>query len=78
MKRALPIVAAVVLAASSLHAADAAAPGRYVHFVWSNPAPGVWHGVTPPASFIGSNTAIFKIPGGGLVVDAHITESTAN
>ena len=79
MKSALPIVAAAVLAmSSSLQAADAAAPGKYVHFVWSNPAPGVWHGVTPPASFIGSNTAIFKIPGGGLVVDAHITESTAN
>ncbi len=78
MKIALPIVAASVLAASApLHGADAAAPSRYVHFVWANPAPGVWHGVTPPASFIGSNTAIFKIPGGSLVVDAHITESTA-
>jgi glyoxylase-like metal-dependent hydrolase (beta-lactamase superfamily II) len=65
-----------LLAAGPLAAADDA-PAKYVHFVWSNPAPGVWHGVTPPASFIGSNTAIFKIPGGALVVDAHITESTA-
>lgn len=51
---------------------------KYVHFTWQNPAEGAWIGITPPGSFIGSNTAIFAIPGGALVVDAHITESVAN
>lgn len=51
---------------------------KLVHFTWQNPAEGVWIGITPPGSFIGANTAIFAIPGGALVVDAHITEWTAN
>lgn len=79
--RAIPAIVAVGMFAGPQArpaAAQSAAPAKYVHFVWSNPAPGVWHGVTPPASFIGSNTAIFKIPGGALVADAHITESVAN
>jgi cyclase len=58
--------------------ADVPEKTKYVHFNWQNPAPGVWIGLTPPASFILSNSAIFAIPGGALVVDAHITEYTAN
>jgi cyclase len=69
---------ALALPPSLPAAAQQPAQEKYVHFTWQNPAEGVWIGITPPNSFIGSNTAIFAIPGGALVVDAHITESTAN
>jgi glyoxylase-like metal-dependent hydrolase (beta-lactamase superfamily II) len=71
-------VCAVTMLAGFLALPAAAENGKYVHFTWQKPAEGVWIGITPPASFIGSNTAIFAIPNGALVVDAHITAYTAN
>jgi glyoxylase-like metal-dependent hydrolase (beta-lactamase superfamily II) len=57
-------------------AADAA---DYQHFVWHEPAPGIWLGVTPASSFISGNTIIIALPdGGSMVVDPHISEFTAN
>ncbi len=60
-------------------AAQIDAPAKYTHFKWENPADGIWVGVSTENSFIGANTMIVSLQGhGALVVDAHITEATAD
>jgi len=69
--------AALVLALPAM--AQTAAGSKYSHFKWEHPADGIWVGISTENSFIGANTMILSLQGhGALVVDAHITEATAD
>jgi glyoxylase-like metal-dependent hydrolase (beta-lactamase superfamily II) len=74
--RSFAVAAGLLL---SLPLAAQKVPTNYHHFKWENPAEGVWVGISTDNSFIGANTMIVSLQGHGtLVVDAHITEATAN